>query len=102
PASPPVDVYTLSLTTLFRSRLDEGASTALGVPPRTRVRRRTGRALEERVRRDADWRERRCDARGNCGRIGRGPGHRADRPHVPGDRKSTRLNSSHVSISYAV
>src|SRR5690606_41472469 len=26
----------------------------------------------------------------------------ADRVHVPGDRKSTRLNSSHVKTSYAV
>src|SRR5439155_25869380 len=26
----------------------------------------------------------------------------ADRPPFPGDRKSTRLNSSHVAISYAV
>src|SRR3712207_8991767 len=39
------------------------------------------------------------------------PGERADRAHVrpapevdrdPGDRKSTRLNSSHANISYAV
>src|SRR6266508_3367782 len=39
-----------------------------------------------------------------------GPGHRArtgnrrtgDQPHLHLDRKSTRLNSSHVAISYAV
>src|SRR2546429_6689809 len=31
-------------------------------------------------------------------RAGRGPGH----PHHPRDRKSTRLNSSHGYISYAV
>src|SRR5699024_12625329 len=37
------------------------------------------------------------------GRGGRGP-HLGRRHHRPGpeDRKSTRLNSSHVSISYAV
>src|SRR5438874_3424142 len=29
-------------------------------------------------------------------------GHRADRHRGEGDRKSTRLNSSHVEISYAV
>src|SRR5437868_10380697 len=33
----------------------------------------------------------------------RGPGIRtSDRERISGDRKSTRLNSSHVSISYAV
>src|SRR3712207_8927859 len=29
-------------------------------------------------------------------------GHRLSPPRSPGDRKSTRLNSSHVNISYAV
>src|SRR5690242_21411745 len=31
-----------------------------------------------------------------------GVGARVRRAHVPADRKSTRLNSSHMSISYAV
>src|SRR3712207_8066663 len=35
-----------------------------------------------------------CEARRSLGRL-RGGGH-------PGDRKSTRLNSSHANISYAV
>src|SRR3712207_7294675 len=30
------------------------------------------------------------------------PDHRRRSPHVPVDRKSTRLNSSHANISYAV
>src|SRR5207249_11258489 len=42
-----------------------------------------------------------------CGRgggLGARPAHRAahERHAAPSDRKSTRLNSSHVSISYAV
>src|SRR3712207_8964379 len=31
-----------------------------------------------------------------------GPAHEADAPRGPLDRKSTRLNSSHANISYAV
>src|SRR5690242_20915477 len=34
--------------------------------------------------------------------LGRAPDHRARALHHPRDRKSTRLNSSHMSISYAV
>src|SRR5690606_39450922 len=36
------------------------------------------------------------------GPVGRGHGRRGDGPAHGGDRKSTRLNSSHVKISYAV
>src|SRR5690606_41937497 len=53
-----------------------------------------------------------CGGPGAARRDRGGPGaaragarpSRADRPRVvrPGDRKSTRLNSSHVKISYAV
>src|SRR5690625_6084525 len=41
---------------------------------------------------------------GRPGTAVRGSPHRRCRPldHVPQDRKSTRLNSSHVAISYAV
>src|SRR5256885_11146256 len=43
---------------------------------------------------------------GTPGRVGRrqiAPGHRRDAgPPAGGDRKSTRLNSSHLVISYAV
>src|SRR3989442_9724523 len=35
-------------------------------------------------------------------RPGVGDEARAGGPHIAGDRKSTRLNSSHVRISYAV
>src|SRR5699024_12197489 len=38
---------------------------------------------------------------GSPGAVQRGAAPRGIRPHR-GDRKSTRLNSSHVSISYAV
>src|SRR5699024_11962671 len=51
------------------------------------------------------WRQghRRGVAEGQAGRGGRaGAGQRADPVEHEGDRKSTRLNSSHVSISYAV
>src|SRR3712207_7799733 len=34
--------------------------------------------------------------------VGVEPGDDADLPHGGGDRKSTRLNSSHANISYAV
>src|SRR5699024_11621547 len=45
---------------------------------------------------------RRC-GRGRCRRGGRRrPPHEWDARRRPRDRKSTRLNSSHVSISYAV
>src|SRR5690625_6665367 len=36
------------------------------------------------------------------GPRGRRPGHRSSCTEACGDRKSTRLNSSHVAISYAV
>src|SRR5690349_24217833 len=35
-------------------------------------------------------------------RQGIDQGHRSDQPAIRRDRKSTRLNSSHVEISYAV
>src|SRR5256885_8467980 len=40
-----------------------------------------------------------CRSRGCCGRSG---GRRGCRSRGRGDRKSTRLNSSHLVISYAV
>src|SRR3712207_6995515 len=36
------------------------------------------------------------------GQVDVGPGLRASQHREPGDRKSTRLNSSHANISYAV
>src|SRR6058998_434549 len=68
-----------------RAGLDEGASSALGVPPWTGVGRRTGRPLEERLWRNADRRERGRHARGNRGRVERGPGYRADGHMFLGD-----------------
>src|SRR5207302_10843519 len=48
----------------------------------------------------------RIEAAGDAVSIGEIPACKrpacADRDRVPGDRKSTRLNSSHVKISYAV
>src|SRR3712207_7362918 len=74
-------------TTLFRS---EDVAVARG---RALVRGPVGRADEEVV--DAVGLARQVVA---ARRGARGPvGH-----HGPGDRKSTRLNSSHANISYAV
>src|SRR5436309_11970853 len=69
-------------TTLFRSRPPGGR--------RERGRRGGGRggAIEQRTART-----------GHRGRDARSEQHRGSRPR---DRKSTRLNSSHVKISYAV
>src|SRR5690349_23926431 len=71
-------------TTLFRSRRDR-----LLAERRGRRHQPPGR-LEPRAR-GALLDRRRADA-----------GDRPRPPHRPGDRKSTRLNSSHVEISYAV
>src|SRR2546426_6826284 len=71
-------------TTLFRSR--DAAGVGIGRPRET-VQRGRGRAAEEEEREAAG-------RRGPTGDEGR-----ADRR---GDRKSTRLNSSHLVISYAV
>src|SRR3712207_7071614 len=78
-------------TTLFRSILDEGL------------------ALERRFETDGG-----CYACGSLGRVAITPGSvialrpafgrrpAAHRLKLGGDRKSTRLNSSHANISYAV
>src|SRR2546427_5095818 len=61
--------------------------------------------------RSAGARRRRCRAAGGLGSRGRGSlpektrnigRHHPDRHRSHGDRKSTRLNSSHSQISYAV
>src|SRR5258705_2821708 len=49
------------------------------------------------VRRGAQARRGRCAAQRGRGKVGR-----CGRPRRRGDRKSTRLNSSHLGISYAV
>src|SRR3712207_8083574 len=50
----------------------------------------------------ADWTERRTiKGRPGCDNRDAGRGF-TGRPRLPGDRKSTRLNSSHANISYAV
>src|SRR5690606_41843860 len=79
-------------TTLFRSGVG-GDHRATGHPARgdTVVTRR------QRQRRAADDHG---DAGAAHGRIGQGDAHPATA--VSSDRKSTRLNSSHVKISYAV
>src|SRR5207248_9157219 len=82
PPSSPLFPY----TTLFRSGGSDG--------------------LERRAPRGRRWCERGC--RGRSGHRGRGPRARPSgeirrfRPRGLGDRKSTRLNSSHRTISYAV
>src|SRR3712207_7380556 len=72
-------------TTLFRSRLREAGGR------RPRARRDDPRREDRPARLRAAPERRRGDRR-----SGRGP------PLGRGDRKSTRLNSSHANISYAV
>src|SRR5207249_10368476 len=72
------EIYTLSYTTLFRSI----EIAALGVVKPDRLDNRAQFAL------DVEGLLQHC-----LDRL---------RPQLKGDRKSTRLNSSHVSISYAV
>src|SRR3712207_7963034 len=73
-------------TTLFRSRL--------GARARARRRARRGRAERAHRRPAAD--------RGAVPPDDRPGGHRAVLDVLSPDRKSTRLNSSHANISYAV
>src|SRR5699024_11574329 len=86
---PPLFPY----TTLFRSR-----RRARGAHLRRHVH--LGRHLRRRRRAARDG----TDLRAFCARRGREGRLRARRarPRQVEDRKSTRLNSSHVSISYAV
>src|SRR5207249_11726612 len=91
-APPTTEIYTLSLhdalpiSKLFSARRDrDGRQRPLGHAPGPAPRRRPPR-------------------RGR-GRAAHGRGRtraRRRRAHAVRDRKSTRLNSSHVSISYAV
>src|SRR3712207_8073333 len=78
-------------TTLFRSvlRLESQCAPGLQVPPTPRVR---GDAVE---RCESQIRERHCG-------LERGDAVARADPHAEVDRKSTRLNSSHANISYAV
>src|SRR5207249_6164395 len=93
---PPPTPTLFPYTTLFRSRAAGGRSAA-AQPPRPHLGRahpprRLAAGLHRRVRRQRVG-------------AGRAPGHwRHARSlgRVRPDRKSTRLNSSHVSISYAV
>src|SRR5207249_6513343 len=89
-------------TTLFRSLAEEGYLRVAGPARPRRPDREDGLKPESDVRhgRDGVDRGRRGDGAG--GRVRPAPdvqGAGAGRP--AGDRKSTRLNSSHVSISYA-
>src|SRR5690606_41459091 len=81
-------------TTLFRSPRGHQLSDR-DVPPLSTG----GRGLPARRRGGAGRPGARRALPGPARRLGRpGPGRRV----APGDRKSTRLNSSHVKISYAV
>src|SRR3712207_9228708 len=89
-------------TTLFRSPLGRGAASSgprhHADPPE---RQHDRPVVADRVRLGEAALELLLEARTNVvrqrlqGRTGSGPGD-------PGDRKSTRLNSSHANISYAV
>src|SRR5690242_21767278 len=78
-APPPTDIYTFPYTTLFRSE------------PRPQVWKKL-QSSRQPLRRSAP-----AGARAHQQRVA----HRHAREQPP-DRKSTRLNSSHMSISYAV
>src|SRR3712207_8493297 len=82
-------------TTLFRSAGKAGGRSPaeLRVPLQRRSRQLRGG-------RGADGRRAAHLPRGRRG--GEDPVLREDRPRQGGDRKSTRLNSSHANISYAV
>src|SRR3712207_8726411 len=72
-------------TTLFRSA---------ALPRRAHQRQDVGVLLEQqRERRDEECAQHRASHRSQAAQ---------QLPLVPGDRKSTRLNSSHANISYAV
>src|SRR3712207_7675248 len=80
-------------TTLFRSHFVQDA------PERVDIRRRANRRAPGLLGREIRGRTEGHACLGECG-----PGEGLDdaEVHQPGDRKSTRLNSSHANISYAV
>src|SRR5256885_11029435 len=80
-------------TTLFRSRVRPGAD--------DRERDRTAGKRHGRLLENLAARPRGRAGRGPVGSAG-GRGGDAVRRPAEGDRKSTRLNSSHLVISYAV
>src|SRR5438309_8006502 len=87
-------------TTLFRSRTDvpldaHGAEQAAAIADRL-SRRPVGRVLA------SDLRRARSTAETVAARLGLAVELTADLRELDLDRKSTRLNSSHSSISYAV
>src|SRR5690606_41402415 len=87
-------------TTLFRS---DGAAAVPGIPPAGPAGHRGIRPLRLRRRGLVELRrgEGGADVGGAAPRLVR-PQPRPLRVGPPVDRKSTRLNSSHVKISYAV
>src|SRR5256884_6671691 len=88
PPRPPLFPY----TPLFRSRARTARSTADPSPHQPRAYRGTGGAAEVlHAPRD-----------GPSGTLRAPAHHRVSRRRCRGDRKSTRLNSSHGYISYAV
>src|SRR5690606_42061165 len=89
-------------TPLFRSRISSVCSSLLSaVHPRPR-RERILLSVENRER-HRGHRVRPCDAHRAARRrhVGEHPGELVDRKRQILDRKSTRLNSSHVKSSYA-
>src|SRR5689334_23775991 len=92
---PPPTSTLFPYTTLFRSVPDEQPG---HLRRRVRVPERAAARAQRRRRREALPRSDSRDPEGGEGSRDRDADHRADE----GDRKSTRLNSSHSSISYAV
>src|SRR5207249_11170855 len=98
PPSSPLFPY----TTLFRSHVLLTTPGVLGAPVAQPLGRRVRIAGAQFQCEQASWFSPPCARRKLHGRRGFVPPADAPAARQPPDRKSTRLNSSHVSISYAV
>src|SRR5207253_6026324 len=94
---PPLTSSLSPYPTLFRSLIVDAPAGRAGIPRDRAVRDRLGLpARDQDAAAEAARRVRVDGAGGEC------EGARAEDAAAAGDRKSTRLNSSHVAISYAV
>src|SRR2546430_5880533 len=81
-------------TTLFRSEAETPATAAVEQAPAPEEKVKDEVEIQIDLLKDKDWYRRR-EAAITLGEMG-------DERPIPQDRKSTRLNSSHSQISYAV
>src|SRR3712207_7882152 len=82
-------------TTLFRSTTADEPVRPVADAANVAEQRRDERSL-------LNWMERLIRRRKECPELGWGRWTLIETPEHPSDRKSTRLNSSHANISYAV